>query len=80
MKNIRLPKALIELVLDYYYSYKQFQLHRKLLRELSVHFFFREVRAFYEVFNHITVSFRVNGLTLLEQEYNSDDDILSNLP
>lgn len=73
------PKEIESLIIDYYYSHKIFAAKRRIQREMQFHQFFRQVRSYYELYHHITVSFGVNGITLLETEYTSDDDMFTNL-
>ena len=58
--KIVLPDVIRSLILDYFYSHRVYILKGDLLRELVCHHFFREVRGFYELSYHITLSFHVD--------------------
>lgn len=51
-----LPREIKRIIFDYYYSHKMFVLKKKLFRELQFNDFFRQIRCFYEVYHHITLS------------------------
>ena len=52
-----LPEDIRNLILDYAYSHKMYLLKSKLLRELKFHDFFFQIRSFYDMYNHISISY-----------------------
>ena len=52
---MKLPKDVEELIMDYYWSHKIFELKTEIHRDLKKFHMLHEMRIFYSVFNTITV-------------------------
>jgi hypothetical protein len=54
---MRLPLAILELILDYKYSMEVFENKRRVLRDMEIWFLFRRMVAVYRVITHSNVNF-----------------------
>ena len=60
-----MPPDLVAIVLDYYYSLKNWELKQKLHREIKHLHMLQEMRVFYRVFHTINVTLQTEDETLL---------------